>query len=65
MQVCQAQKENTLTGSPAWFKIEIQMLARCVFMVDKQGLVRYRRLVEQTGQEPNYDEVIDAVKNLV
>jgi thiol peroxidase len=41
------------------------MLARCVFVVDKQGLVRYRQLVEQTGQEPGYDEVIDAVKKLV
>jgi thiol peroxidase len=44
---------------------DLRFLARCVFVVDAKGVVRYRQLVNQTGQEPNYDEVIDAVKKLL
>lgn len=44
---------------------DFRLLARCVFVVDKQGVVRYRQLVEKTGTEPNYDDVINAVKKLL
>jgi thiol peroxidase len=43
----------------------LRLLARCVFVVDKQGTVRYRQLVEKTGTEPNYDDVIEAVKKIL
>lgn len=43
----------------------LRLLARCVFVVDKNGVVRYRQLVKETGTEPNYDEVIAAVKKLL
>src|SRR3989339_1650363 len=44
---------------------ELRLLARAAFIVDKQGKVRYRQLVLEQTNEPNYEEVIKAVKNLL
>ncbi len=40
------------------------ILARAVFIVDKDGKVAYKQLVPEITQEPNYDEVIEKVKSL-
>ncbi len=37
---------------------------RSVFVVDKQGKVQYAWVADNPGQEPNYDEVQDAVRKL-
>jgi peroxiredoxin len=37
---------------------------RSVFVIDKQGKLRYSWIAENPGQEPNYDEVQAAVKAL-
>ncbi len=42
----------------------VRLLARCVFVVDKEGTVRYVQVVEQTGSEPDYDPILAAVKEL-
>lgn len=42
-----------------------RQLARCVFVLDKNDTVRYVQLVPSIGQEPDYDEVIAAVKALL
>lgn len=44
---------------------ELRLLARAVFVVDKEGTLRYIQLVKEIAQEPNYDSVIAAVKKLV
>lgn len=44
---------------------ELRLLARAVFVVDKQGVVRYSQLVREIAEEPDYDAVIAAVKELV
>ena len=41
------------------------ILARAVFVVDKEGKVAYKQLVPEITEEPNYDEVIEKVKSLV
>ncbi len=41
------------------------ILARAVFVVDKSGKVVYKQLVPEITSEPNYDEVMSAVKELV
>jgi thiol peroxidase len=41
------------------------LLARAVFIVDKDGKVAYKQLVPEITQEPNYDEVIENLKKLV
>lgn len=43
---------------------ELQLLARCVFVVDSSGTIRYVQLVPEIAQEPDYDAVLQAVKNL-
>jgi thiol peroxidase len=44
---------------------ELRLLARAVFVVDREGIVRYCQLVAEIAQEPDYDAVIGAVKELV
>ncbi len=41
------------------------ILARAVFVVDKNGKVAYKQLVPEVTSEPNYDEVVNAVKGLL
>jgi thiol peroxidase len=43
---------------------ELRLLARAIFVVDQQGIIRYVQLVKEMTSEPNYDEVIAAVKKL-
>lgn len=38
--------------------------ARAVFVVDKNNNLKYTQLVPEIGQEPDYDEVMEAVENL-
>jgi thiol peroxidase len=44
---------------------ELRLLARTIFVIDKQGMVRYIQQVPEISQEPDYDAVIAAVKKLV
>jgi thiol peroxidase len=44
---------------------ELRLLARAVFVVDADGVVRYVQLVKEVAEEPDYDAVISAAKNLV
>jgi len=44
---------------------ESRLLARCVFVADKKGIIRYVQLVPEIGKEPNYEEVIKAVRKLI
>ena len=43
---------------------ELRLLARCVFVVDREGKVRYVQLVKEIATEPDYAAVLDAVKKL-
>jgi thiol peroxidase len=43
---------------------ELRLLARAVFVVDKKGVIKYIQLVKEVTQEPNYQEVLDALKKL-
>ena len=44
---------------------ELRLLARAVFVVDQEGIIRYSQLVSEIAEEPDYDAVIGAVKELV
>ncbi len=44
---------------------DARLLARALFVVDREGVVRYTQLVPEITTEPNYDEVIEAAKALV
>jgi thiol peroxidase len=43
---------------------ELRLLARAIFVVDPKGFVRYVQLVNEVTDEPDYDEVIAAVRAL-
>ena len=44
---------------------ELRLLARAVFVVDQQGIIRYLELVKEIASEPNYESVLGAVKDLI
>lgn len=44
---------------------ELDLLARAVFVIDREGILRYRQLVPEVTNEPDYAEVLSCVKQLV
>jgi thiol peroxidase len=43
---------------------EIGLLARAVYVIDGEGIVRYAEVVPEVAEEPNYDAVIEVIKSL-
>jgi len=43
---------------------ELRLLARAVFVVDKNGIVRYMQIVDELTNQPDYELALDAVKKL-
>ena len=44
---------------------DLRLLARAVFVVDKEGIIRYKQIVEELTNEPDYDSALEAAKNLL
>ncbi|NIQ39870.1 MAG: thiol peroxidase [Proteobacteria bacterium] len=44
---------------------ELRLLARAVFVVDREGVVQYVELVKEMTHEPNYDALWNAVEKLI
>ena len=44
---------------------ELRLLARAVFIVDGNGIIQYVQLVKEVADEPDYQAVLEALKNLV
>lgn len=44
---------------------DLRLLARAVFVVDKEGVVRYVELVKEVASEPNYAAALDAARKLL
>ena len=42
----------------------LRLLTRAIFIVDAKGTVRYKQIVSEITTEPDYDEVLEAVKKL-
>jgi len=43
---------------------ELRLLARAIFVVDREGMVRYTQLVPEVTHEPDYDAVLKEVQKL-
>lgn len=43
----------------------LRLLARAVFVVDKQGVIRYAEIVAELTNEPNYEAAIKAAKEML
>ncbi len=44
---------------------ELRLLARAVFIVDKKGILRYKQIVPEITNEPDYDGCLEAIKQLI
>jgi thiol peroxidase len=44
---------------------ELRLLARSVFVVDREGIIKYVQMVNEISKEPDYDTIMNAVNNLV
>ena len=44
---------------------ELRLLARAVFVVDREGIIQYVQLVKELTEEPDYGAVLDAVNKWV
>ena len=44
---------------------ELRLLARAIFVVDRKGIIRYIQIVNEISNEPDYDEVLAEVKQLL
>lgn len=43
---------------------ELMLLARAVFVIDRQGKIAYREIVPEVTMEPDYEAALEAVKKL-
>ena len=43
---------------------ELRLLARAVFLVDREGILRYTEVVPEITDEPDYTAALDAVREL-
>jgi thiol peroxidase len=44
---------------------ELKLLARAIFILDRQGVIQYIQLVNEVTEEPAYQEILDAVGKLM
>ena len=44
--------------------MELRLLARTVFIVDKKGIIRYIQIVDEITNEPDYEAALTAVKEI-
>jgi thiol peroxidase len=43
---------------------ELRLLARAVYVVDREGKVRHAQIVKEIAEEPDYDAVLETVREL-
>lgn len=41
-----------------------ERLTRSVFLVDKEGTIQYKQIVSEVTEEPDYDEVLNAIEKI-
>ena len=44
---------------------DLRLLARAVYVVDKQGMIRYTELVKEVASEPDYEAALNAAEKLM
>ncbi|MBW2608928.1 MAG: thiol peroxidase [Deltaproteobacteria bacterium] len=44
---------------------ELRLLSRAVFVLDREGMIRYIQIVKEISDEPDYDAVLKAVNRLI
>jgi thioredoxin-dependent peroxiredoxin len=44
---------------------DLRLLARAVYVVDREGVIRYAQIVPEVAQEPDYEQALTALRALV
>ena len=44
---------------------DVRLLARCIFVIDREGRIAYREIVKEVSNEPDYDTALDHVNKLL
>jgi thiol peroxidase len=44
---------------------ELRLLARAVFLVDRGGMIRYIQWVKEVSKEPDYEQILGALKKIL
>jgi len=44
---------------------DLRLLARAIFVIDRDGKIHYTQFVREITDEPNYDEVLETVRRLM
>jgi thiol peroxidase len=44
---------------------ELRLLARAVFLIDKEGKVRYVEYIKELSNQPDYDKALEALKSIL
>lgn len=44
---------------------ELRLLARSVFVIDRDGIIRYIQIVKENSNEPDYEAALNAARELV
>lgn len=65
VQTLSDHKEAAFGASYGVLIKDLRLLARAVFVVDKEGVVRYIEVVREQTNEPNYEAALDAVRKLI
>ncbi len=65
LQMLSDYKDRAFGTAYGVFIKEIAMLARSVFLVDKDGVIRYVEIVPEVAQEPDYDKALEAARKLI
>ncbi len=64
VQTLSDHREGTFGKSYGVLIKELRLLARAVFVVDKGGILRYIQIVSELTNEPDYEAVLNAVKEV-
>lgn len=61
LQTLSAYKDDTFGKAYGLLMESNHLLARAIYVLDPSGKVSYAQLVPEVADEPNYDEVLDAL----
>jgi thiol peroxidase len=65
VQTLSDHREAALGTSYGLLIKELRLLARAVFVIDKDGVIRYQELVKEVAEEPDYDAALKAAQELL
>jgi thiol peroxidase len=64
LQTLSDHRETSFGGAFGVLIKELRLLARAVFVVDKDGIIRHMQIVNELTNEPDYQPVLSAVQEL-